>query len=99
MLMRGHKALPFESGRLEPGAPADLVVWNLDLPHTAPAYDPLAALIYSGDARNAEFVLVAGEFVKEDGRLKLDTNAIVDEAKERARLILAKGKGSTKLVF
>jgi 5-methylthioadenosine/S-adenosylhomocysteine deaminase len=99
MLMRGHKALPFGSGRLEPGAPADLVVWNLDLPHTAPAYDPLAALIYSGDARNAEFVLVAGEFVKEDGRLKLDTNAIVNEAKERARLILAKGKGPTKLVY
>ena len=99
MLMRGHKALPFGSGRLEPGAPADLVVWNLDLPHTAPAYDPLAALIYSGDARNAEFVLVAGEFVKEDGRLKLDTDAIVKEAKERARLILAKGKGLTKLVF
>lgn len=99
MLMRGHEALPFGSGRLEEGAAADLVVWNLDLPHTAPAYDPLAALIYSADARNAEHVLVAGDFVKEDGRLKLDTAAIVREARERARLILAKGKGSTKLVF
>lgn len=99
MLMRGHEALPFGTGRLEAGAPADLVVWNLDLPHTAPAYNPLAALIYSGDARNAEHVLVAGEFVKESGRLKLDTAAIVSEARERAKLILKKGKGTTKLVF
>ncbi len=99
MLMRGHDALPFGTGRLIPGDPADLVVWNLDLPHTAPAYNPLAALIYSGDARNAEHVLIAGDFVKEDGRLKLDTKSIVREAKERAGGILAKGKGSTKLVF
>jgi len=99
MLMRGHEALPFGTGQLTPGSPADLVVWNLDLPHTAPAYNPLAALIYSADARNAEHVMIAGEFVKQDGRLKLDTKEIVREAKKRARGILKKGKGSTKLVF
>ena len=99
MLMRGHEALPFGTGSLTPGSPADFVVWNLDLPNTAPAYNPLASLIYSSDARNAEHVIIAGEFVKQDGQLKLDTKEIVREAKERARGILQKGKGSTKLVF
>ncbi|RKX88223.1 MAG: cytosine deaminase, partial [Spirochaetes bacterium] len=95
----GHEALPFGTGSLTPGSPADFVVWNLDLPNTAPAYNPLASLIYSSDARNAEHVIIAGEFVKQDGQLKLDTKEIVREAKERARGILQKGKGSTKLVF
>ncbi len=99
MLMRGHEALPFGTGRLEKGAPADLVVWDLDQPHTSPAYDPLAALIYSADARNAEYVFIAGKSVKDEGKLKLDTRAIVQEAKERARKILERGRGSTKLVF
>jgi len=99
ILMRGHEALPFGTGNLTPGSPADLVVWNLDLPHTAPAYDPLAALIYSADARNSEAVMIAGDFVKKNGILKLDTAEIVSEAKERARGILKRGKGSTKLVF
>ena len=99
MLMRGHEALNFGTGRIEAGAPADLVVWNLDLPHTAPAYDPLAALIYSADARNAEEVLVAGQPVKSGGRLLMDTAPLVAEAKERARGILERGRGPTKLVF
>jgi 5-methylthioadenosine/S-adenosylhomocysteine deaminase len=99
MLMRGHEALPFGSGSLKPGSPADLVVWNLDKPNTAPAYDPLAALIYSADAGNAEEVMIAGTFVKKDGKLSLDTPGIVREARDRARAILKRGKGSTKLIF
>lgn len=99
MLMRGHEALSFGTGSITPGSPADFVVWNLDLPNTAPAYSPLASLIYSSDARNAEHVVIAGEFVKQDGQLKLDTKEIIREAKERVRGILQKGRGSTKLVF
>ena len=99
ILMRGHEALPFGTGRLEAGKPADLVVWNLDLPHTAPAYDPLAALIYSADARSAEHVFVSGRQLKADGRLVFDTAEMVKEAKARARAILKRGRGETKLVF
>jgi 5-methylthioadenosine/S-adenosylhomocysteine deaminase len=99
MLMRGHDALSFGTGRLDAGAPADLVVWNLDMLHTAPAYNPLAALIYSADARNAEHVMVAGELLKESGVLKLDTAEIVRNARARAEGILKKGKGATRLVF
>ena len=99
MLMRGHEALPFGTGRLEVGAPADLVIWNLDMPHTAPSYNPLAALIYSADARNAESVFVAGEPLKESGKLRMDTATVVAEARKRAQGILKRGRGETKLVF
>ncbi|MBU1081231.1 MAG: amidohydrolase family protein, partial [Spirochaetes bacterium] len=98
-LMRGHDALPFGSGRIEAGAPADLVLWDLRRPNTFPAYDPLAALLYSADASNARHSMVAGRWVKRDGELLLDVEAIVARAGERAAGILRKGKGKTDLAF
>lgn len=99
MLMRGHDALPFGTGRIEAGAPADLVLWNLNRANTAPVYNPLAAIIYSADARNVEYSMVAGRWLKRDGRVQMDGGAIVARALERAQGILRKGKGSTKLAF
>ncbi len=99
MLMRGHEALPFDSGKLEEGAPADLVVWDLRQPHTAPVYNPLASLLYSADARNVLYVMAAGEFLKESGSLNADVSGAVRDASERARFILRRGRGETKLLF
>jgi 5-methylthioadenosine/S-adenosylhomocysteine deaminase len=99
ILMRGHDAMPFGAGRIEAGAPADLVLWDLRKPNTAPVYDPLASLIYSADARNALHSMVAGRWIKKDGELKLDVEAIVARAVERAAGILRKGKGKTNLEF
>lgn len=99
MLMRGHDALPFGTGNIEAGAPADLVLWNLNRANTAPVYNPLAAIVYSADARNVEHSMVAGRWLKRDGRVQIDNEAIVARALERAQGILRKGKGSTKLVF
>ncbi|MDX9899014.1 MAG: amidohydrolase family protein [Spirochaetia bacterium] len=99
MLMRGHEALPFGSGRIEAGAPADIVLWDLRRPNTFPAYNPLAALVYSADASNVKHSMVAGVWVKKDGKLFLDVDAIVARAAERAAGILRKGKGKTDLAF
>lgn len=99
ILMRGHDALPFGTGRIEAGAPADLVLWNLRRSNTAPVYDPLAAIIYSADARNVEHSMVAGRWIKRDGLARMDTEAIVARALERCAGILRKGKGSTDLAF
>lgn len=85
--------------RTEAGAPADLVLWNLNRANTAPVYNPLASIMYSADARNVEHSMVAGRWLKRDGRVQMDSKAIVARALERAQGILRKGKGSTRLAF
>ena len=84
---------------LTPGAAADLVFWDLDTPHTAPLYNPLAAILYSGDSRNIRHVMVAGEFRKRDGRLVFDLAPVLENAARCARGITTRGKGVSKLHF
>ena len=99
VMLRGHRALSFGSGSLTPGAAADLVFWDLDTPHTAPLYNPLAAILYSGDSRNIRHVMVAGEFRKRDGRLVFDLAPVLENAARCARGITTRGKGVSKLHF
>ncbi|MBQ2106306.1 MAG: amidohydrolase family protein, partial [Lachnospiraceae bacterium] len=51
-LMDGHRALGFNTGKVEVGYEADLVVWDLKRVNTFPVYNPLTALLYSADASN-----------------------------------------------
>ena len=98
-LMRGHDALGFGAGDLRLGAAADLNIWDLDTPSTAPLYNPLAAILYSADHTNIRHTLVDGRFVKRDGALLLDTHAILAEASRCAAAIGRRGKGESKLYF
>lgn len=99
LLMRGHEALGFGSGRLEAGRAADLLFWDLDTPWTAPLYHPLAAILYSADSRNIRHVMVAGAFAKRDGRLTLDPAPALENAARCAQGISIRGKGVSKLYF
>jgi len=99
MLMRGHEAMDFHSGKLKEGYAADLLFWNLDHFNTLPVYNPLASIIYSAGSENIIHSMIGGEFVKKEGKLIIDVQEIQREAKFRAASILKKGKGSTKLVF
>lgn len=99
LLMRGHGALRFGSGKLEAGGAADLLFWDLDTVQTAPLYNPLAAILYSADSRNIRHVMVAGEFAKKDGKLKTDTAPALENAARCAREISIRGKGVSKLYF
>lgn len=99
LLMRGHGALGFGSGKLAAGAAADLLFWDLDTVQTAPLYSPLAAILYSADSRNIRHVMVAGEFVKKDGRLRADPAPVLEKAARCAREISIRGKGVSKLYF
>ena len=72
-------------GRIEPGAPADLVVLDY------PAVTPLAAANLAGhwafglDARNVRDVIVAGELVVADRRLtRVDQDKLVADASTAA---------------
>lgn len=99
MLMRGHDALRFNSGRVEEGYSADLVVWDLGNIQTMPVYNPITTLLYSSGASNVHHNIINGKFVKRDGKLIIDQTEVLREVKSRATAIMKRGKGDTKLVF
>ncbi|MBB6478871.1 amidohydrolase family protein [Spirochaeta isovalerica] len=99
ILMKGHKAMPFRSGRIKEGYSADLIFWDLDRINTAPVYNPLASIIYSSGPENIVHSMVGGRFVKKNGEVQMDLKAIRREAGDRAKAILQRGKGRTKLIF
>lgn len=69
-----------DTGRLEVGAKADVIVVNLDTAHSQPVYDPRAALVYSARADDVLHAVVNGRLLMEDRVV-----AGIDEAEVRAR--------------
>ena len=98
-LMRGHRALDFNSGYIKEGYSADIVIWDLHKHNTMPLYNPLASIIYSADSRNILHNMVGGRFLKKDGRVLADTDYIVKEARRHSLEIIKRGKGNTKIIF
>lgn len=98
-LMKSHDAFPFGSGRLKEGAPADLVIWDLHQLDTFPFYNPISAILYSSSGQNVKYTMVAGEFLKYDGRLKMDVNALVKDAVRLQKELLARGKGKAEVTY
>ena len=58
------------AGSLTPGKKADLVVIDGSAVNVAPIFDPVAAVVCAADVSNVKTVMVDGQLVKEDGRLK-----------------------------
>lgn len=69
-----------DTGRLEVGAKADVIIVNLDTAHAQPVYDKRAALVYSTRADDVTHSIV-------DGRLLMDEHEVigVDEEGIRAK--------------
>ncbi|MFM8553683.1 MAG: amidohydrolase [Acidimicrobiales bacterium] len=69
-----------DTGRLEPGARADVIIVNLDTAHAQPVYDPRAALVYSSRADDVTHSIV-------NGRLLMENREVtgIDEERIRAR--------------
>ena len=75
-------------GRLEAGAKADLLVFDLFKPHLQPVWDPVKNLIWKGHAGDIVFTMVHGKPVVQEGRLlKADEAAIMRTAAGGARKI------------
>ena len=99
MIMKGHEAFPFDTGKICEGAAADLVIWDLYTPDTMPVYDPVSTILYSSNAGNVKYTMVSGEFLKFDGKL-CDKVAVQPEAVEEARMeLLKRGKGEAKVSY
>lgn len=98
-LMASHQAFPFGSGRLKEGAPADLVIWDLYQLDTFPFYSPISAILYSSNSQNVKYTMVAGEFLKYNGKLKIDTKTLMQEAVRLQKALLERGKGKAQVAY
>lgn len=98
-LMASHQAFSSGSGRLKEGAPADLVIWDLYQPDTFPFYSPISAILYSSNSQNVKYTMVAGEFLKYNGKLKIDTKTLMQEAVRLQKALLERGKGKAQVAY
>jgi len=99
MLMRGHEALQFGSGKIKEGYSADLLVWDLASCGTAEVYNPLAAIIYSASSKNIMDTLVDGRPLKRDGKVQVINNEVINQLSKISEDIKERGKGKTNLNF
>jgi len=77
-------------GRLQAGAKADLLVWDLFKPHLQPVWDPVKNILWKGHAGDIALTMVHGEVVVENGRhAKVDEAAIMRTAATAAGKIWA----------
>jgi 5-methylthioadenosine/S-adenosylhomocysteine deaminase len=81
-----------EIGSLEPGKLADIVIFNLDTPHSSPATNPIASLVFSARGPDAHTVFVNGREVIRDHRLTTfaDVQSVFAGARARAQEIVTK---------
>jgi 5-methylthioadenosine/S-adenosylhomocysteine deaminase len=68
-----------ETGSLEPGKQADIVMLRTDRPNVYPINDPIGAVVWGMDTSNVDWVLAGGRVLMRGGRLEADV--------ERARAI------------
>ncbi len=86
----GAKAIGLgnETGSIEVGKQADLVIIDTDKPHLTPMYNPVSHIVYAAQGSDVRDVLVAGEFLVRNRKLlTLDINNILERVTEISKLI------------
>jgi len=85
--VNGAQALFLEEGlgMLKEGAPADLIMLDLQKPHFNPHHDLCAHLVYAAAAADVELVMVKGKLLMEKRELlTIDEERVLYEANRRA---------------
>jgi 5-methylthioadenosine/S-adenosylhomocysteine deaminase len=89
----GAEALNLEQevGSLEAGKRADLMIVNLRKLHSAPALDPVSALVYSGKSTDVETVIVHGQVLMRNRELlTLDRERILRTSQREFQRLAAR---------
>jgi 5-methylthioadenosine/S-adenosylhomocysteine deaminase len=77
------------NGRIEAGAPADLVLVDFSAPATQPLHDPVSALVYAANASNVHTTICGGRVLMHARRVEgCDEEDIVAAAASAARRLL-----------
>ncbi len=85
--------LDHETGSLEVGKRADLVVVRTDGVQVAPVTDPVATLVYATQARDVEHVFVDGRSLVKQGELTtLDAVAVAAKAAGEGKRLMRRAK-------
>ncbi|MCL2381495.1 MAG: amidohydrolase [Treponema sp.] len=75
-----------ETGRIQPGYDADIIMLNLDAPHLFPLYDPCAAVAYAARGSDVCMTMVQGRVLYENGEYKtIDMEKIRYEVEQYVR--------------
>lgn len=95
----GAKALNWsdEIGSIEPGKKADIVLVDVQKPHTIPMYNEISHLVYAVKSNDVETVIVDGKIVVENRNIKtVKIEELIDEfLKARDNLMERAGVKST----
>ena len=91
----GAAAIGIDSGRIEPGANADLAVLDLEAPHLTPQHDLVSHLAYAARGSDVRHTVCDGEVLMRDRDLEtIDVEAARAEASERATALVARADGT-----
>jgi 5-methylthioadenosine/S-adenosylhomocysteine deaminase len=78
-----------ETGSLEKGKKADIILFDMSGPEWVPRYNPLYNLIHSSNGTNADIAVIDGKVVMEGGKvLGIDENSLMEEAQKCGKAIL-----------
>jgi 5-methylthioadenosine/S-adenosylhomocysteine deaminase len=94
----GARALDLEKeiGSLEIGKRADVIVVDLNRPHTSPASDVVSALVYSAQPADVRATIIDGRIVMREGKLlALNETSVIEEANREAAALAARAGLST----
>ncbi len=92
--INGAKALGWEkqTGSLEVGKHADMILINIDAPHLTPAPDPVSTIVYAAHGTDVDTVVIDGQVVMQGRKvLTIDEGAILEEARRRYPEVAARG--------
>jgi 5-methylthioadenosine/S-adenosylhomocysteine deaminase len=73
------------AGSLTPGKKADIVIIDTKAVNVAPVIDPVGAVVCAADTANVKTVLIDGQLLKQDWRLKADLDRprrLVEESRD-----------------
>jgi 5-methylthioadenosine/S-adenosylhomocysteine deaminase len=76
-------------GSIEPSKRADLILLNIDQPHTTPASDLVSTIVYAARASDVRTVLIDGQVLMRDGRFTaFDESEVLANARDEAASML-----------
>ncbi len=91
-----------ETGSLEPGKQADLIVLRTDRPNVFPINDPIGAVVWGMDTSNVDWVIAGGRVLMRNGVIEADVRRareLATTARERvsaaAGLVVGAASGGT----
>ncbi|OQY43403.1 MAG: S-adenosylhomocysteine deaminase, partial [Desulfobacteraceae bacterium 4572_87] len=86
--IEGAKALGLshETGSLETGKKADVIIIDTNKPHLTPMYNPFSHLVYAARGQDVSHTIINGRVVMENRQLlTLDLEEVMARAMEKAR--------------